>query len=273
MSYYVTLPSNGADTKSDYGKQINKLNDFEIELKSSLDFSYQNYEVGLSEFSAKLSWLIPFATFKITSSKNQKHEFEFSCNDYISLNDPISYIGIIFKKIAFLNSENVLEYISIDMENYSNNVNIKIPINWELEISGYFANVLKEFSIFESGIKYDEINNKFFIKSTKGFYVPYVFRCSKIKLEYVQQLFIYTNIIETQHVGSEKVRLLRIVQVKGELGAQISQIFDFPHYLSLESNLIDNIRIFVCDSYGNKIKFSDERSNVIYKLHFRPKSI
>ena len=54
MSYYVTLPSNGADTKSEYGKQNNKMNDFEIELKAPFDFSYQNYEVGLSEFSIKL---------------------------------------------------------------------------------------------------------------------------------------------------------------------------------------------------------------------------
>jgi hypothetical protein len=161
----------------------------------------------------------------------------------------------------------------MEMENYSHHVNIKIPFNWEFEISGNFAYLLKEFSVFETGVNYDQINNKFTIKSTKSVYVPYVFRCSKIKLEYVQQLFIYTNIIETQHVGSEKVRLLRIVQVKGEVGDQISQVFDFPHYLSLESNLIDSIRIFVCDAYGNKIKFSDDKSNVIYKLHFRKKSI
>ena len=273
MSYYVTLPSNGADTKSEYGKQYNKMNDFEIELKTPLDFSYQNYEVGLSEFSSKLSWIIPFATFKIKSSKNESCEFEFSCNDYISLRDPISYLGSILRKKIFVNSENVIEYISMDMESYNQNVSIKIPQNWEFEISGYFAYLLKEFSIYESGVIYDEKYNKFTIKSTKGFFVPYVFRCSKIKLEYVQQLFIYTNIIETQHVGSEKVRLLRIVQVKGEVGDQISQVFDFPHYLSLESNLIDSIRIFVCDAYGNKIKFSDDKSNVIYKLHFRKKSI
>ena len=117
--------------------------------------------------------------------------------------------------------------------------------------------------MFEKGVNYDIKNKKFSIKSTKGAYVPYVFRCSKIKLEYVQQLFIYTNIIEKQHVGPELVRLLRVIQVKGDLGDQISHFFDFPHYVSLESNYIDNIRIFVCDSYGNKIKFSDSMSNVI----------
>ena len=51
MSFYVTLPSNATDKKSEYGKKNNEMNDFETELKTPLDFSYQNYEVGLSEFS------------------------------------------------------------------------------------------------------------------------------------------------------------------------------------------------------------------------------
>ena len=56
MSYYVTLPSNGADLTSEYGLKNNTQSDFEIDLKKPLDFSYKNYEVGLSQFSCQLSY-------------------------------------------------------------------------------------------------------------------------------------------------------------------------------------------------------------------------
>ena len=36
--------------------------------------------------------------------------------------------------------------------------------------------------------------------------------------------------------------------------------------------MIDRNRMFICDSEGNKIKFTDEHSSVVYKLHFKPKT-
>ena len=57
----------------------------------------------------------------------------------------------------------------MDMESYNQHVSVKIPQNWGFEISGYFAYLLKEFSVYESGVKYDEEYNSFSIKSTKGF--------------------------------------------------------------------------------------------------------
>ena len=53
----------------------------------------------------------------------------------------------------------------------------------------------------------------------------------------------------------------------------LSHTFDFPHYLSLDTNYVENIRVYVRDSVGNKIKFNDKHSRVVYKLHFRPKNI
>ena len=44
-----------------------------------------------------------------------------------------------------------------------------------------------------------------------------------------------------------------------------------PHYLPLENDFIEKIRMTVRDSRGEDINFIDEFSNVIYKLHFRPK--
>ena len=73
MSYFVTLPSNGADLTSEYGKINNTQTDFEIDLKKPLDVSYKDYEVGLSQFSCDLSWLINIGKFKI-SHKTKKYD-------------------------------------------------------------------------------------------------------------------------------------------------------------------------------------------------------
>ena len=55
MSYYVTLPSNGSDLTSDYGKLHNTQSDFEIDLKKTLKFPHKTYEVGLAQCSYRKS--------------------------------------------------------------------------------------------------------------------------------------------------------------------------------------------------------------------------
>ena len=68
MSYYITLPSNGADLTSEYGKINNTQTDFEIDLKKPLDLSYKDSEIGFSQFSCGLSWLINNRKFKISQN-------------------------------------------------------------------------------------------------------------------------------------------------------------------------------------------------------------
>ena len=91
------------------------------------------------------------------------------------------------------------------------------------------------------------------------------------KINYINELYIYTDIIENQHVGSDMVKLLKVVNVNGFNGENSCNIFDFPHYLSLDTNYIDTIRVYIRDCYGNKIRFNEEHSKVLVKLHFKPK--
>ena len=46
MSFYVTLPSNGADLKSEYGMATNTQTNYFINLKQPLDLSITDYEVA-----------------------------------------------------------------------------------------------------------------------------------------------------------------------------------------------------------------------------------
>ena len=80
---------------------------------------------------------------------------------------------------------------------------------------------------------------------------------------------VYTDIIKDQHVGSNMLKLLKTIPVKGKFDDLVSEIFYFPHYLSLDSRHIDRIRMMLCDSQGNKIRFVDPHSQVFYKLHFK----
>ena len=77
MSYYITLPSNGADQTSEYGKINNTQTDSEIDLKKPLDLSYKDYEVGLLQFSCGLSWLINIREFKINHKTKKYDDIEF----------------------------------------------------------------------------------------------------------------------------------------------------------------------------------------------------
>ena len=45
--------------------------------------------------------------------------------------------------------------------------------------------------------------------------------------------------------------------------------YDSPHYLRVNKTLIETIKIHIRDEQGNKVLFED--SNIIAKLHFRPK--
>ena len=271
MSYYVTLPSNGADLKSEYGILNNTQTDYEIELKNPLNFTYKNYEVGLSEFSCNMSWLMPLGKFTIINTQKKFDDIELN----ISISDGILVTGMIeilksrFDQIFLRNEVNLLDNnIIFNYENATNSFIIHVPDGWELKIEGFFATFLKYiksmyFDGSEQIIKY----------STDCIKIKGVASCvlTKNKINYINELYIYTNIIENQHVGSDMVKLLKVVNVKGFNGDNISHIFDFPHYLSLDTNYIDIIRIYIRDCYGNKIRFNDEHSKVFVKLHFKPK--
>ena len=88
-------------------------------------------------------------------------------------------------------------------------------------------------------------------------------------LKYTEEIFVYTNIIKPTFVGNDKVKLLKIITDDSVYDKVVSLNYSSPHYMPLESRLLDRIRLFMLDSEGHKIKFSDSHSRVIYKLHFR----
>lgn len=78
--------------------------------------------------------------------------------------------------------------------------------------------------------------------------------------------YIYTDIVEYQHVGNIKAPLLRVVHFPKD-----SRIISFPHihYLPLNKACITSIRVYIRDVEGKAYPF--ENGTAMIKLHFRKK--
>lgn len=86
-------------------------------------------------------------------------------------------------------------------------------------------------------------------------------------------LFVYCNLIEPQIVGNELLPLLRTVSIKGKQGDFVSEIFQSPHYVKIQTKTFDTVEISLKNDLSEHVKFNFGK--VIVKLHLRqiPRSI
>lgn len=84
------------------------------------------------------------------------------------------------------------------------------------------------------------------------------------------QMYVYTDIVEPQHVGDVLAPLLRIVNIDNTqyvFGNQIANIFTHPHYIPLLRKEFQQVEIDIRDDLGYYLPFMQGSLNV--KLHFR----
>lgn len=170
----------------------------------------------------------------------------------------------------------------ISFQIFNNELEIEIPFEYCLVIEGFFTSLLRnrvtpQYSKYETDKKFFIENNVQYMDEHKLMIIGHdtISALSQVhyeNLKYNENLFLYTNIIEEVHVGSEMLKLLKVIPVTKEFDEVCSEIFYFPHYVNLDTRFVDRVRLYLCDSEGNKIRFTDEHSRVIYKLHFRPKN-
>ena len=87
------------------------------------------------------------------------------------------------------------------------------------------------------------------------------------KLNIVNSLYIYTDVIENDIVGDALVPLLRTVNVSGEPGTIVHEVFHRCYYKRVTHNNIPSIEIQINSETGDQVKF--ESGNVICVLNFR----
>lgn len=86
----------------------------------------------------------------------------------------------------------------------------------------------------------------------------------------VQNLFLYTSIIQPQLIGDHYSQVLKIIPVTGAVGTIHDIHYTTLHYCNVLSRDFNEISINIRDSLGFLVPFEDD-SSVIVKIHFRRK--
>ena len=86
-------------------------------------------------------------------------------------------------------------------------------------------------------------------------------------------LFIHSDIIEHQYVGSDMLQLLRSVAMdrsaKNKLN-RLQVIFSNPYFMNVNRNYIESIRIQILDEFMERIKFESGSVNVTLVFRKKP---
>ncbi len=278
MSFYITLPSNGADYTSEYGKKNNSQTDFSTELKEAIVFENDNYEVALVECSYRKNWIVDLGTITIFESNEGilqiKESLKVYMFDGVSITSLLLYINDSLSKINFVHDQ------------LKNKVTMKINKDCSVIIKGYLANLFAYFlleyktNVMTSDKSLEEMvrirsENVIVQKDPPEITVIYhekidfKFRLYMQILKYVEEIFVGTNIVKESLVGRSMAPLLKTLTETSEFDQVVSHQIQNPHYISINYKTINKIRIFMEDSNGERIKFSDSHSRVVYKLHFR----
>lgn len=85
----------------------------------------------------------------------------------------------------------------------------------------------------------------------------------------INYAILYTDIIENQYFGDTKSPILKIIPIKTQTDNEVVTFFDNLHYVPVKNNYISSINIEIKDIHGNNIKFENNFSFVVIKLHIR----
>ena len=110
----------------------------------------------------------------------------------------------------------------------------------------------------------------FFGQST-GMLSNYIQQLVDIKISLNSYATVNTNIIQPQFFGDVQAQVLKMIPIKSYEDSEIVTFFDNLHYVDVSKTVINSINITIQDLYGELIKFENNFSAVIIKLHFRKK--
>ncbi len=212
---------------------------------------------------------------KVGTDYNLKERFKVYMFDGVPLNILLSYINENLNRIKFI----------YDTEKNKGLMTLSKPCN--VIMTGYIATIFK-YSFLEykpdvasnlrsfkdlatlqsQSILYDTDKAQLSLFYNQN--VDFKFRMYSKILKYVEEIFVGTNIIKESYVGRSMAPLLKTLTDSSEFDNIVSHQIINPHYVSINFKTIDRIRIFMQDSNGDNINFTDSHSRVVYKLHFRP---
>lgn len=88
----------------------------------------------------------------------------------------------------------------------------------------------------------------------------------KYYAEFMDYAFIYTDIIQSRHVGDQLSRCLKVIPIKN---CENFYRFERIEYFPLQTNILKDISILVTNGTGEKINFENSNIPTFCTLHFK----
>ena len=254
MSFYIPLPSNvlsksGNNVQSNYTTYFPYplyLNiPYEVALVEFIYREYISFEIGSIEVK------LPDTEFKkidLIAFDNEPADNFFNRFNNVILNSFNNEVKVLDEKYEFKLSQ--IEYKRPFFEYYKDKktVDVRVPAKTEVVFSG--------------------LAKKIFVKDNAK--KDYKFFFDSELLNFFDYIMLYTDIIEHQNLGDSYAPILRTITKNGEFNRSVEKIFTDPHYIPVNKSYINSINIDLRDPSGEQIRFENQLSKVLTKLHFRP---
>lgn len=113
-----------------------------------------------------------------------------------------------------------------------------------------------------------KLANFFFEQNIGSFTINTLYYVNQ-NISTINYAIIYTDIIEDQYFGDTKTPILKIIPIKSVNDSEVVTFLDNLHYVPLKNNYISSIKMDIRDINGINIKFENNFSFVVIKLHIR----
>lgn len=272
--FYVTLPSNSS--YSFYGKQL--IGSYKTKLSAPIIVDPLLWEVGLASIVYPRSWAnIKSPTFTIHVLVNVREEGPFVFYDKVDYTLPLSRYENAAHLIDELDAAIVNDpqkritraQCRFEYDRLTKRGIIRLAEHYLLEIPEQLAVPLG----FGRGKT---------VYLSRG--PPLAFQTNKVRTmvgqiiktphtvnpnRYLEELYVYSDIVTLQRVGDTVAPLLRSVTDNNGSMSVETVVSEFRHiqYLPLQSGSIESIEIHIADSGGRVVDFAF--GDVIVTLHFR----
>lgn len=290
-SFYVTLPSG---TNLDLYPN-NSVTHYTTELRNSIDFDEQKYEVGLAEIHLRgnlINLEKKNGTLLHIIIEISKEEYETNFKNSTPISNLIESIRNSNNTVVLY--EQLGKYLCrIDVRPHPASYNNITELVWGINtiLNPNEENLLylyikySGYLILKGELTYDRI---FWVVATDSFKKlislqkldinpiitneKNVFRINTYASLYSDthtgEILVYSDIVEYNHIGNTMGQLLRVVSPnQNNTILRTSVVFHSPHYVSVISNRISSINLELRSLTGDY--FPIESGHCIIKLHFR----
>src|SRR6266853_5002685 len=245
----------------DFTARFTEIRDSEYYLRIG-NLPLKNYVIEISDYLNSFVIVSKFETtcgLDIDFSKMPKDEdiveehvsFELAYNYYPTEKSLIADLDSLTSKHVnkFIETKGSDQYVEkrFTLDENSKICSFTSTSNYSVELSSYLLNVLQLHNTYESNTRKGPIRLMSAIR-------PF--------------LHVYCDLIAPHNVNSEEESLLRVINNVVRQDEKIMLTFDYPHYYPISRRFINNIRIYITDSFStDPLVFTHQ---VSYLLHFRP---